>query len=170
MIKEKRAFATLLCSLTLLTVGSLSLPLTASADPGEQLDRNLMGTYAYLFQGTVFLPAPFDGFNGPFFRMGQIIADGRGNMTVSYVANFNGSVSRGTFPATYVFTSANNFVITIPNTPIPGIPAGIPNVVTMDGVLADNGRVAKCVVSGVSLGGQTPPNLGSVITGEILKQ
>jgi len=89
---------------------------------------------------------------------------------VSHVGNFNGTVSRGTFSATYMFTSANNFVLTIPNPPIPGIPSGIPTVLTMDGVLADNDKVAKCVVSGVTIGGQAPPNIGSVISGEILKQ
>lgn len=170
MKPRKRIFAAILCPVLTLTLGSLMLPQSAAAEPGELFERNLIGTYAYLFTGTVFLPPPFDGFNGPFFRMGQIVSDGKGNLTVSYVGNFNGTVSRGTFAATYAFTSANNFVLTIPNAPIPGIPAGIPTVLTMDGVLAENGKVAKCVLSGVTIAGQTPANIGSVISGDILKQ
>src|SRR5262249_23780176 len=152
-----------------LTMGSFILPQTVAA-ASDHFEHNLYGTYAYLFTGTVFLPPPFDAFNGPFFRVGQLVADGKGNLTVSYIGNFNGSVSRGTFAATYTFTSANNFFLTIPNAPIPGIPSEVPTILTMDGVLADNGKVAKCVLSGVSIAGQTPPNIGSVISGDILKQ
>ena len=166
----RRTFAMVLSALLVLTVGSFTLPQTVTADSENQFERNLIGTYAYLFTGTVFLPPPFDAYNGPFFRMGQMTADGRGHMTVSHVGNFNGTVSRGTFSATYVFTSTNNFVLTIPNAPIQGIPSSVPTVLTMDGVLAANGRVAKCVLSGVTIAGQVPPNIGSVISGEILKQ
>jgi hypothetical protein len=41
----------------------------------------------------------------------------------------------------------------------------------MDGFLADNGKIAKVVLSGVSIAG-TPvsPNIGSVISGDLIKQ
>jgi hypothetical protein len=167
---RRQVFIKILSPLLLPGLGLFTVPQTAPANPHDDFLRNLSGAYAFLFSGTVFLPPPFDTFNGPFYRTGEIVADGRGNMVVSYVGNFNGTISRGTFTATYTFSSPNRFLLTIPNTPIPGIPPGIPNVVTMDGVLADNGKIAKCVVSGVSVGGQTQSNIGSVITGEILKE
>jgi hypothetical protein len=163
-------FAGFLCPLLVSITGLATMPQAVRADPPNALLRNLNGSYAYLFTGTVFLPPPFDAFNGPFFRMGQIVSDGRGNVVASYVGNFNGTVSKGTFPATYVFTSENTFTLIIPNAPIPGIPPGVPTVLQMDGVLADNGKIAKCVLSGVSIGGQTPTNIGSVITGELIRQ
>jgi hypothetical protein len=41
----------------------------------------------------------------------------------------------------------------------------------MDGFLADNGKIAKVLLSGVSIAG-TPvsPNIGSVISGDLIRQ
>jgi hypothetical protein len=170
MKTDRRAFASFVCPLLMSTMGLFSMPQAVTADSPDRLLRNLSGSYAYLFTGTVFLPPPFDAFNGPFFRMGQIVSDGKGNLMVSYVGNFNGAVSKGTFAATYVFTSDTTFTLIIPNAPIPGIPTSIPTLLTMDGVLADGGKIAKCVLSGVSIAGQVPPNIGSVISGDLIKQ
>ena len=166
----RRKFVNLLSPLLALALGLLTLPRTATADSDDRREHNLNGSYSYLFTGTIFLPPPFDAYNGPFFRMGEMVADGKGNLTVTHVGNFNGTVSHGTFTATYKFTSDNHFILTIPNAPIPSIPPNIPTVFTMEGVLADNGKIAKCVLSGVTLAGQSPPNIGSVIIGDILKQ
>jgi len=130
----------------------------------------LAGAYAVQFTGTVFLPAPFNLYNGPFSRNGRVVFDGNGNFTSYVVANYNGNISRDVFSGTYVVNGDGTFTLSIPNLPIPALPPGVPNTFSFDGMLADNGRIAKLTLSGVSVGGQPLPNIGSVIVGELVKQ
>lgn len=152
-------------------------PLTNS-DLNNVFGSNLYGSYAFQFTGALFLPAPpFDQkYIGPMYRNGIVVFDGRGNFkAIADVANNNGFVSRAAYPGipfsgTYVSHNDGTFTLTIVNLPIPAIPAGTPDVFTFDGVLADNGRIAKLVLSAVSIGGQPQSNIGSVIAGELIKQ
>jgi hypothetical protein len=40
----------------------------------------LNGSYTFFFGGTIFLPPPLDASNGPFFGVGEIVSDGKGNL------------------------------------------------------------------------------------------
>ena len=144
----------------------------AQADPYPcTLTPNLVGSYAFQFNGSIFLPGPFDKFNGPFFRNGRFVADGNGNITTTTVtANYGGTIVRETFNATYVAKSDGTFTITIVNLAIPAFPPGTPNTFTFDGVFANCANNAKVVLSGISVAGQVQTNLGSVISGEFIKQ
>jgi len=142
----------------------------ASAVGGPYSNEAFRGTYAVQFSGNVFVAAPYDKFNGPFYYNGLLAADGNGYLDMQVVvANWAGSVSREKITATYSINSDGTFTVTIPNLPVPFAP-GVPNVFTFVGVLADGGKIAKIVLSGVSLGGQELPNIGSVITGEFVRQ
>ena len=133
--------------------------------------NDLFGFYAFQFTGTLFLPAPFNSVNGPMYRNGVVVFEGNGKFTVtSLVSNYNGSVSNDLFSGTYVSRNDGTFTITIVNLPIPAIPSGIPNVFTFDGVLADKGRIAKVVLSAISVGGHPQANIGSVVTAEFIRQ
>jgi len=130
---------------------------------------NLRGSYAFVFTGSVFLPAPYDGYNGPFVRNGRFVADGNGNLVATVVANYAGRISRDTFNGTYKVNPDGTFTYTIPNLALPPLP-GVPNVFTFDGVMANGGKTCKVMLSGVSIAGEQQKNIGSVIYGEFLKQ
>jgi hypothetical protein len=146
------------------------------ADDGN----HLLGSYAAQFTGTVFVQLPCvnpptnlcaSPFNGPFYRNARVVFDGQGNFqTTTAVANFNGFIIGETFRGTSVANPDGTFKLTIPDLPVPFLPPGVPNVFSFDGVLADNGKMAKVVLSGVSVGGQPFPNIGSVIVGELVRQ
>ena len=145
---------------------------TASADPYPcNLTPNFNGAYAAQFTGSIFLPPPFDKFNGPFFRNLRFVADGNGNIqTTTVVASYGGTIVRETFAAVYTVKSDGTFTITINNLPIPSFPPGTPNTFSFDGVFYNCANSARIVLSGVSVAGQPQPNLGSVIAGTIDKQ
>ena len=135
------------------------------------LTPNLVGPYAFQFNGNILLPPPFDKYNGPFFRNGRVVADGNGNLqTTTVVANYAGTVARETFAATYVVRADGTFTITIQNLPVPAFPPGTPNTFTFDGVFFNCSNSAKVVLSGVSLFGMPQLNIGSVISGEFIRQ
>ena len=163
----------LLPVLAILTVAVLAMwgPLghRASAVGGPYSNDAFRGSYTMQFNGDVFVPAPFDKSNGRFYRNARLSADGNGNLDVNSVANYAGTVVREHFTASYAVNSDGTFTVTIVNLPVPFAP-GVPNVFTFDGVLADGGRIAKVALSGVNLGGQQLPNIGSVITGELIRQ
>jgi len=144
----------------------------AKAEPYPcDLYPTLVGSYAFQFTGSIFLPAPFDKYNGPFYRSGRFVADGNGNLqTTTVTANYAGTIVRETFAATYVVNQDGTFTVTIQNLPIPAFPPGVPNTFSFNGTFYNCGNGAKIVLSGVSVGGQVQPNLGSVISGDILRQ
>jgi hypothetical protein len=166
----RRKIVNLLGSACVLAALSTIAPLSPTASAQQTYQYLLSGNYAVQFTGNVFLPAPFNTVNGPFARNGRVNFDGIGNFSAVVVANYNGTVSRDQFSGTYIVNPDNTFTLSINNLPIPAIPAGIPNTFTFDGVLADNGHIAKIILSGVSVGGQPQTNIGSVITGELVKQ
>lgn len=133
------------------------------------LGPNLFGSYAFRFTGTVFLPAPYDHFNSPFVRSGRLFADGNGNLSATVVANYAGFVSRDSFTGTYKVNSDGTFTCTIPNLTLPPL-AGVPNVFSFEGVLADGGKTALVVLSAISIAGQPQANIGSVIYGDFVRQ
>ena len=130
---------------------------------------SMRGSYAALFTGEVFVPPPFDQLNGRFYRVMRWLADGKGRIDVTAVVNYGGTVSREAYSASYNVNPDGTLTFQIINLPFPPAP-GVPNVFTFDGVLADGGRVGKAALSGVSLGGQTLSNIGSVVTGEFVRQ
>lgn len=136
---------------------------------GPYNNDNFRGSYSALFTGEVNVGAPFDKFNGPFYRVIRVTADGYGRLDATAVANYNGAVFRENFTATYSVNPEGTFTLTINNLPVPFAP-GIPNVFSFDGVLADGGRTAKVALTGVNLGGQQLPNIGSTISGELIRQ
>lgn len=133
--------------------------------------NNPQGAYAFQFTGTISLTGIDPQFNGPFYRNGRVVFDGKGKFQVtSMVANYNGNVSSATFGGTYTVTPEGVFHMIVQNLPVPFLPPYVPNIFAFDGVLADNGKLAKVVLSGVNVGGVQLPNIGSVIAGEFVKQ
>jgi len=164
---KRRVLSYLIAASMFCAIGDLS-PISTAAN--AQVYFYLSGTYAMQFTGNVFLPAPFNNYNGPFSRNGVVFFDGAGNFQANVVANYNGTISRDVFVGTYIFGPQGTFTLTINNLPIPALPPGVPNTFGFDGVLANNGTQAKLTLSSVSVGGQALPNIGSVITGELIKQ
>jgi hypothetical protein len=131
----------------------------------------LIGGYACQFTGAVFLPPPFDAYNGPFYRNARPVFDGQGAFkTTSVVANYDGNVSKENFVGTYTVTADGIVDLEIPNLAVPFLPPNTPDVFSFNGVLADGGKIMKIVVAGVSIGGMAQPNIGSVIAGECVRQ
>lgn len=164
---KRRVFSLLSTAFMLCALGSLA-PVSQIAN--AQGNHFLVGAYAVQFTGTVLLPAPFNAYNGPFSRNGKVVFDGNGGFVSTVVANYNGTISRDNFTGTYNVNSDGTFTLTIVNLPTPLFPPGTPNVFSFDGMLANNGNIAKLTLDGVSVGGQQQPNVGSVIVGELIKQ
>src|SRR5258708_7833888 len=131
MTRKISAFLTTTCMLCLL--GSLE-PVSRTANAQfAAAPPILFGGYAFQFTGSIFLPPPFNLFNGPFYRNGRLVADGQGNFqTTVAVSNYNGTVNRETFGGTYRVNGDGTFPLSIPNLPFPAIPAGVPNLFTFD--------------------------------------
>jgi len=167
--KIQLLFGTVVMLAALVSIEPLSHK--AFADDDDNHKKGLEGSWAFQFTGSVNLPAPFNAFNGPFFRNGRFVADRNGSFRVtSVIANYNGVVSADLYAGTYRLNSDGTFTMQINNLPFPAFPPGTPNVFRFDGVLGDNGKVAKVVLSGVTLFGAPQPNIGSVIAGEFVKQ
>ena len=110
-------------SMTFLAALVLAAAVTAPQLAAEPVCTNadLLGIYAMHAPGTI-LAAP--GFPasliGPFVRVGQVIADGRGNITVANTASYNGTI----IPESYNGTYTVNVDCTVDIQPIVGLPLG----------------------------------------------
>ena len=130
-----------------------------------------MGGYACQFTGSIFLPAPLDSFNGPFYRNVRPLFDGQGAFqTTSVVANYAGNVYKESFAGTYTIAPDGVVDLEIPNLSVPFLPPNTPDVFSFNGILAEGGKIMKVVLSGISVGGMVQPNIGSVIAGECVRQ
>jgi hypothetical protein len=168
---KRRVFSLLSTASMFCMLASLGpLSQNAAAQSNNNYLYMLAGQYAVQFTGSVNLPAPFNGYNGPFSRNGKVVFDGQGNFTSTVIANYNGNISHDVFSGTYTASYDGSFTLTIVNLPTPLFPPGTPNVFTFDGILADGGKIAKLTLDGVSVGGQAQTNIGSVIVGEFIKQ
>jgi hypothetical protein len=136
-------------------------------------NNSLRGVYVFHLTGSVFLPGA-EGFNGPFARIGRMVADGQGHLNVSSaVANYNGFVFRESYPGTYSVNPDGTYTATIN--------PGFPNAdFTFDGILYDSGRKASMILSSVA-GLPVPPLppglpvqpsawVGTAISGELVRQ
>jgi hypothetical protein len=168
---KRRVFSLLSTASMFCMLASLGpLSQSATAQTNNNYLYQLAGQYAMQFTGTINLPAPFNTYNGPFSRNGKVVFDGQGNFTATVIANYNGTITHDNFTGTYTASSDGSFTMTIVNLPTPLFPPGTPNVFTFDGILANNGNIAKLTLDGVSVGGQAQTNVGSVIVGELIKQ
>lgn len=168
---KRRVFSLLSSACMFCALGTLApLSRIASAQTTNYYNFELSGSYAMQFTGSVTLPAPFNTYNGPFSRNGRVVFDGNGNFIATVIANYSGTISHDDFTGTYNVNYDGTFTLSIANLPTPLFPPGTPNVFSFDGVLADNGNIAKLTLDGVSVGGQAQPNVGSVIVGELVRQ
>jgi hypothetical protein len=154
-------------------------PVTSAALTAETLDRrleysgpnNFVGSYTFHLTGTLFLPAPYDASNGPFFRLARFHSDGSGHIEISTViANYAGRVERERYSVVYKVNPDGSFVMEATDVPMPGVPAEVPHVITLEGIIAEGGNRAVVGVTRFSMHGQDMANIGSVISGQILRQ
>jgi len=140
-----------------------------SAVGGPYSNDNFRGSYVMQFSGDVFAPAPFDKYNGKFYRNARVVADGFGTLDVTSVANYAGTVAHEHFTASYSVNPDGTFTVTAVNLPVL-FAQNVPNTFQFEGVLANGGAQAKVVLSAVNLGGQQLPNIGSVLIGDFIRQ
>jgi len=169
----KKAVLSFLSTACMLGILATLSPVTQVAQAQYQTsfyNFSLHGSYAMQFTGTVFLPSPFDAYNGAFSRNGLVQFDGNGNFSANVIANYSGTISNDVFSGTYVVAPNGTFTLTVVNLPIPAIPSTIPNVFTFHGTIANGGNNALISLTGVSVGGAAQTNIGSVITGQLIRQ
>src|ERR1700691_2181295 len=100
-VMTRRVFSLLSTACMFCLLGSLApVSQIATAQSRNVYNFQLSGPYAAQFTGSVFLPAPFNTYNGPFSRNGLVVFDGDGNFTATVVANYNGTISRDHFTGT----------------------------------------------------------------------
>src|SRR5258706_15260422 len=112
-------------------------------------NRDLKGVYGMLATGVVG-GVPIPALNGPFARVGRVVADGNGNIAIANTASYNGIILAESYPATYT-VSADCSVDIKPIVPLPLGPGGalVPVPFEFIGALADNGNEAAVVLCGV---------------------
>ena len=110
---------------------------------------DLKGVYGMLATGTV-AGVPVPGFNGPFARVGRVVADGKGKLAIANTASYNGIIIPESYPADYT-VSPDCTVDIKPLVPLPLGPGGslVPVPFEFIGALADNGNEAAVVLCGV---------------------
>jgi hypothetical protein len=133
----------------------------AGAEPGLQGDhpffsnRDLAGAYAFQSTGTVSYPTetPFSAWNGPFANNGRAWFNGHGQFKLQIVYNFNGQTIRSESEGTYIVerdgTFAVNYIFQEASMP--------PVSLSFDGVLANEGKEFRLLLTGQSIPGLTLP-------------
>jgi hypothetical protein len=138
--------------------------------PPEFRVYDMMGSWAVQVSGPVFLPPPFDTYNGQFVRTGRLLLTPDGKLSASVAANYSGVVERENLNGTFTVSSEGKVTISLINVPLPSLPPGVPNVFSFEGVLCDGAKRVKLMMSGVQVAGQQLPNIGTVIFGELIRQ
>ena len=133
-------------------------------------NADLSGTYAFQLTGVYVFPSasPLSVMNGPFAINGIIRADGQGNMTKDFVINYNGQTYRvedaeSTYEVNPDGSYTETFIVQFGQAPA---------TITYEGVLVNDGREARLMVTGFSLPGiSLPPGyIGMVISGSMIQQ
>lgn len=106
-------------SLAALLLAAVTAPVLSAA-PGCT-NASFTGVYGMLATGNILVapgfPAPLIG---PFGRVGHVVADGKGNISVANVASYNGNIITESYSGTY--TVSSNCSIDIK--PVVGLPVG----------------------------------------------
>lgn len=138
--------------------------------PPQFATSDMKGSWVVQVTGDVFLPVPFDSFNGPFVRTGRLLITPDGKIKANVTANYGGFIEKEVLDGQYTISSEGIVTIELINVPLPSLPPGLPNVFSFEGVMCDGGKRIKLMMSGVRLGDQDLPNLGTVIYGELIRQ
>jgi hypothetical protein len=133
------------------------------------------GTYGMYAAGNILVAPGFPAsLLGPFARVGQVVADGDGNISVANTASYNGTIIKEAYTGTY--TVAPDCSIDIQ--PIVGLPLGpggalVPVPFEFVGAMGDNGNSASVVVCGLGPGVPCFPvpsaNAGAAPTGNVIR-
>jgi hypothetical protein len=121
------------------------------AEPGCT-NADLVGVYGMLAPGNILVAPGFPPqLIGPFARVGQVVADGRGNISVTNTASYNGNIITESYNGTYTVSSDCSVDIK----PIVGLPLGpggslVPVPFEFKGAIADNGASVAVVLCGLA--------------------
>ncbi len=138
--------------------------------PPEFKIYDMTGSWVVQVSGPVFLPAPFDSFNGPFVRTGRLLFTPDGKIEIKALGNYNGFVEKESYTGTFSVGADGSVAVLLKNLPLPSLPPGTPNVITFEGFICESGQKVKLMMSKVEIGGQPLPNIGTVIFGELIRQ
>jgi hypothetical protein len=117
----------------------------AHAAPGCST-RDLAGVYGMFATGTILIvPAPVIP-TGPFARVGRVVSDGNGNISITNTASYDGTIVTESYTATYTVSSDCSIDIK-PLVPFPPPVGNVP--FEFVGALADGGKDAAVVVCGI---------------------
>ncbi len=116
-------------------------------------NRDLMGGYAFQSTGTTNYPEPFAALSGPFADNGRAWFNGKGQLTLQVVYNFNGQIIRSQSEGTYEVERDGTFTINFIFQEV-----GLPTVsLSFDGVLAKGGKEYRLIMTGQSITGLPLP-------------
>ncbi len=111
-------------------------------------NAGLNGIYGMRAEGAI---VSFPGLNGPFARVGRFAADGKGHVTVSNTASYNGNLIVESYSGSYTVSSD----CTVDITTVVGVSLGggpnslVPVPFEFAGSIADNGDSVKALLCGV---------------------
>ena len=115
-------------------------------------NADLLGVYGMMAPGNILVAPGFPAqLLGPFARVGQVVADGRGNISVANTASYNGIIITESYNGTYTVSSDCSVDIK----PIVGLPLGpggslVPVPFEFKGAIADNGDSVAVVLCGLA--------------------
>src|SRR3979411_181389 len=94
----------LLFNAVLALVAAVSGPVLSVAADCTNADLN--GVYGMLAPGCILLAPGFPSeVLGPFARVGRVVADGEGNISIANTASYNGNIITESYNGTYVVSS-----------------------------------------------------------------
>jgi hypothetical protein len=126
---------------------------TADAAPACS-NQDLAGAYGMSATGAILVAPGFPAeLIGPFARVGRVVFDGKGNLSVANVASYNGNIIPETYGGTYTVSSSCILNVTV----LVGLPLGpggalVPVPFQLVGALANGGNSAAMLACGLGPG------------------
>ena len=112
-------------------------------------NKDFVGVYGMLATGTIIVAPGFPfGYIGPFARVGRVVADGHGNLSIANTASYNGVIIPESYGGTYTVGSD----CTVDAQPVVPLPIGgsiVPVPFEFKGAIADNGDDITMVLCGL---------------------
>lgn len=138
-------------------------------------DIYFFGTYGMYAAGNILVAPGFPAsLLGPFARVGQVVADGQGHISVVNTASYNGTIIKEAYTGTYT-VSPDCSVDIQPTVGLPLGPGGalVPVPFEFVGAMGDNGNSVAVVICGLGPGVPCFPvasaSAGAAPTGNVIR-
>jgi hypothetical protein len=147
----------------------LRAPFTQAKSMGYT-EADVWGSYASQLTGSINVPAghPYYAFNGAYALTGRVFADGQGNARGTVYDNYNGFLLNYSWEGVYTVSKEGFLTLT---TALDLSAVGMGKLpLQMSGVLCDEGKQIRLMMTGPGMKVQGIPWVGATIIGSWMRQ